>query len=661
MKHAVNQPNITPRKAGVSVSIALTLSALLFSATSYAENGGANRQQADIPTAGVQGFNPGMIISDEVFYNPNTMDANAIQVFLNSQGRSCTPGVAVITEQTTPKTSDSQTTDNSTPKPSAQTTDTPTPVPQTTDTPTPEVKTRNIPVPCLKDYVQKTFDRPADEYCGAYQGAAKESAALILAKVAQACQINPQSLLVTLQKEQGLVTASGTGLKLSSYQRAMGYGCPDSAPCDEKYYGFFNQVYNAAHRFRYYRKHPNKFRHRPGRVNALLYHPSRNPDGSYKCGSVDVFIENQATAGLYNYTPYTPNTAALQAGGGLGDECSSYGNRNFFRFFTSWFGSTGSSTAIPSMRIAGNDRVDTAAAISARAFPHGSQKVYIARSDGPIDALAGGTLVDGPVLLVPVNGTVPASVRNEINRARAVEIVALGGPSAIPDTVLSNVAQGRSTARLFGQNRFATAVAISREAFPKGAKRVYIADGIGRDNNGSPDAVIGGILTDGPVFIIDPRNPSSWDLVAAEVKTLKPNTVVALGGQQAVPDKALQHIAQGIAQGRLAGSDRYATAVAIASYAFPPHEVKSTKGMSVLSDNAVYIARGDNFADALVAGTLTDGPVLLMPSRVDTTPDEVHNYVSKLHPNTVIALGGLRAIHPDTVDAVVKSVKAGLR
>lgn len=660
MKHAINQPKRPIRKIGVSITVLAALGSLAFTTTAYAQSQFDDQiYQDSVPTAAVVGFNPGMIITDELFYNPNTMDANAIQNFLNAQGRSCVAGTAEVTE-TVPESPETngKATPGSDPTANSE-----------GSAPTPNTQTRQITIPCLKDYTQDTPDRPADDYCpGSYVGAPGESAALILAKVAQACQINPQALLVTLQKEQSLVTASGSHLKLTSYQRAMGYGCPDSAPCDEKYYGFFNQVYNAAHRFHYYKKHPKEFRHHAGKINDLLYHPAKNPDGSYKCGTKPVFIENQATAGLYNYTPYTPNEAALAAGGGLGDACSSYGNRNFYRFFTAWFGSTGSAESvrpadsIPSMRIAGNNRIDTAAAVSARAFPQGAQKVYIARADGPIDALAGGTLVDGPVLLVPVESAIPNSVRSEIERTRAVQVVALGGPGAIPDSVLADVAQGRDTARLFGQDRYSTAIAISREAYPQGAKRVYIADGVGRDREGSPDAVIGGILNDGPVFIIDPNNPESWNLVAGEVKNLNPDTVVALGGEGAVPNQALQHIAGGKAVARLAGKDRYSTAVAIASYVFPPQPgIIGVAGNSVLSDKALYIARGDNFADALVAGTLTDGPVLLMPSRTDTTPDEVHNYVANLHPNTVIALGGMGALHPDTVEATVKSVKAGLR
>ena len=56
--------------------------------------------------------------------------------------------------------------------------------------------------------------------------------------------------------------------------------------------------------------------------------------------SSPVYIQNQATANLYYYTPYQPNAAAIRAGYGEGDGCSSYGNRNFFQYFTDWFGAT---------------------------------------------------------------------------------------------------------------------------------------------------------------------------------------------------------------------------------------------------------------------------------------------------------------------------------
>jgi hypothetical protein len=69
-------------------------------------------------------------------------------------------------------------------------------------------------------------------------------------------------------------------------------------------------------------------------VNNIRYNPNA------ACGTSPVYIQNQATVNLYNYTPYQPNAAALAAGYGTGNACSAYGNRNFWNFFTDWFGPT---------------------------------------------------------------------------------------------------------------------------------------------------------------------------------------------------------------------------------------------------------------------------------------------------------------------------------
>jgi len=229
--------------------------------------------------ADLRGFDPGNIMSDEVFFDKSTMTEAEIQQFFAARIGACSPGAT-----------------------------------------------------CLINWRGDTWSRAADAQCGSYQGAASESAARIVYKVAQACGINPRVLIVTLQKEQGLVTSKNPSA--SAWRAAMGYGCPDTAPCDAQYYGFYNQVYKAAWQFKRYAVNPGGFRYRAGQWNTIQWHPSAS------CGSSSVYISNQATAGLYNYTPYRPNAAALAAGYGTGDSCSTYGNRNFFSYFTDWFGPT---------------------------------------------------------------------------------------------------------------------------------------------------------------------------------------------------------------------------------------------------------------------------------------------------------------------------------
>lgn len=154
-----------------------------------------------------------------------------------------------------------------------------------------------------------------------------ESAAQIIYNAAQDYHINPQVLLVLLEKEQGLITDKYPNN--IQYRSATGYGCPDTAACDTKYYGFRNQVRNAAALFHQVLSGGWSNYHVGN--NQVAYHPNG------ACGSSTVYIENLATAALYRYTPYQPNGAALNWSG---DACSSYGNRNFYHYFTEWFGST---------------------------------------------------------------------------------------------------------------------------------------------------------------------------------------------------------------------------------------------------------------------------------------------------------------------------------
>jgi hypothetical protein len=165
-----------------------------------------------------------------------------------------------------------------------------------------------------------------------------KSAAQIIWDAAQAHGINPQVLVVMLQKETAMVT--DTWAATWQYDRAMGYGCPDSGPngsanCDTNYYGFYNQVSNAAWQLKRYTTNPDSYNFKAGVTRNILWNVAPT-----NCGSSPVYIETQGTAALYNYTPYQPNAAALNNLYGTGDGCSAYGNRNFWRLFNDWFGST---------------------------------------------------------------------------------------------------------------------------------------------------------------------------------------------------------------------------------------------------------------------------------------------------------------------------------
>jgi hypothetical protein len=231
-------------------------------------------------------FNPGNIISDEQFFNGSAMSAAEIQSFLVAQVPTCRSSYACLStyRQTTPT-------------------------------------------------ITGTAGR-----CDTYVGQTNESAASIIARVGSACGISQKALLVLLEKEQSLVTSSTSSQ--GRFESATGMGCPDTAPCDSGYGGFMYQVYYAAKQFKIYAGNPTYFNHIAGRVNNVRYSPNAS------CGSSQVLIANQATAGLYNYTPYQPNAAALNNLYGTGDGCSAYGNRNFWRIYSDWFGSPTAGSAL---------------------------------------------------------------------------------------------------------------------------------------------------------------------------------------------------------------------------------------------------------------------------------------------------------------------------
>lgn len=249
----------------------------------------------------LDGFSAGNIISDAVFTDTATMSEAQIQSFFNSKVATCRGG-----------------TDED-----------------------------GRPIVCLKDFRMNTVNRPADTYCKGYSGASGESAARIIYRVSQSCGINPQVLIVMLQKEQSLVTH--TWPSAWRYDKALGQGCPDGGvSCDPKFVGFFHQVYGAARQMQIYMEGIYFKWYAPGKTWNLLWHPPvQVSPGVWKdvCGSAPVYIANKATSALYYYTPYQPNAAALRAGYGTGDSCSSYGNRNFYNYFTDWFGSTQSNPA----------------------------------------------------------------------------------------------------------------------------------------------------------------------------------------------------------------------------------------------------------------------------------------------------------------------------
>ena len=296
----------------------------------------------------------------------------------------------------------------------------------------------------------------------------------------------------------------------------------------------------------------------------------------------------------------------------------------------------GTSAPAKPNRIGGGGPTATAIAISRTAFPGGASEVYVARNDNPVDALAASVLPNGPILLAPSAGNVPTDVFNEIKRLHPSKIVVLGGEGAISADVagqLSTYTGVSNIVRLAGSNRVATAAAIAKYGYPGGSAKVYVADAMGSNGLGSPDAAAAGVLRDGPIVTVS-GNAADIATAGATVKALGASQVVALGGEGVVPSSRLSQVAGGAATGRIAGADRYLTAQAINRTVFP-------------SASHVYLASGSDLVYPLISGSLSDGPVLLVPANAQANTRDI---VTAFGNPTVTAIGDASAVSDNVLN-----------
>lgn len=244
------------------------------------------------------------------------------------------------------------------------------------------------PFTCITNYyeVPKTSPSPAipiNNY-GQYNAngtpyipPGSKSTAQLIYDAAQQYNINPKALIIKLSTESdGPLTSDVWPLKKQFYY-AMGAHCPDSGPggaanCDINYAGFSIQIAESARLLRSYLDGMEQSWWPYKRVGAGVDRSisgvgictGRNgvensncigwnvaPRG---CGGTVVHIQTKATAALYTYTPYQPNAAALNNMYGTGDYCSAYGNRNFWRVWNDWFGSTREAGYTPFFQLPGS-------------------------------------------------------------------------------------------------------------------------------------------------------------------------------------------------------------------------------------------------------------------------------------------------------------------
>jgi hypothetical protein len=151
----------------------------------------------------------------------------------------------------------------------------------------------------------------------------------IFYEAAKKYNISQKLLLVTAQKEQSAITTEN--LTEDQKNKLMGYCIYPGSLCSDKYLGIFAQIDAAAWQFRHYINNTKLYNFQKGKTSTTSDNKQVTP-------------KNDATAGLYNYTPYQ--------GGERGATVNDTGWGGNFLFWKAWAGWFGDPTKSYSKRLA---------------------------------------------------------------------------------------------------------------------------------------------------------------------------------------------------------------------------------------------------------------------------------------------------------------------
>lgn len=283
-------------------------------------------------------------------------------------------------------------------------------------------------------------------------------------------------------------------------------------------------------------------------------------------------------------------------------------------------------------RLSGAGRYDTAVAVSQKYSP-GVEAVFVATGQNFPDALsaaAAAASVGGPLLLTPSNA-LPAAVRAEIVRLAPETIYIAGSQGAVSSAVETSLRGIAPVERLGGASRYDTGNSLIQRIFPRAAQ-AFIATGRTFPDALAATGAAGSVSA--PVILVDGAQPTLTPETLALLGTLGVRSVTIVGGTGAVSPGIEGQLRSTYDTQRIGGAGRYETAANVNDAFFTPG-----------SANAVFLATGQNFPDAL-AGAALAGHVK-SPVYVTTAacvPEAAHLSLQRLAATSTVALGGTAVV-----------------
>ena len=342
--------------------------------------------------------------------------------------------------------------------------------------------------------------------------------------------------------------------------------------------------------------------------------------------------------------PFNPHSIALQSDGklvvaGMG-RLGANDDRNYNTVVARF---TGNPTFAPlprptvtPKRTFGSNRYETAIRLSEEFFQSETQELFIATGASFADALATGPIAGlrGAPVLLTQSKELSAQLTQEIQRLKPNKIVLVGGTSAISSNVENKIRDlGYPITRIYGANRFETAVALSRNQFEEGSSSVFVVSGESYADAVSAGPAAG--VLGAPLLLVGRTLlPSA---TREELQRLGPQKIFVIGGISAISQEifeTLKEFSDDIQ--RIAGDDRFETSALV-----------SQRFFSAGSPNS-FLVTGQDFPDALVAGSIasaSSSPVLI--SRSSCLPRSILLELNRVNPGTVHIVGGGNSLSPE--------------
>uniref|UniRef100_UPI00101AD12C cell wall-binding repeat-containing protein n=1 Tax=Miniphocaeibacter massiliensis TaxID=2041841 RepID=UPI00101AD12C len=202
-----------------------------------------------------------------------------------------------------------------------------------------------------------------------------------------------------------------------------------------------------------------------------------------------------------------------------------------------------------------------------------------------------------------------------VNPSKGNEAILMGGTAAISNKVQGKLTKYDTVRRVFGADRYGTAIAASKEMYKTGAKTVVIASG--QQFSDELTATVYANIIDAPILLTEKGSIAQKTIT--EIERLGAKNIIIIGGDAVISNGVQSRLSKLGSVRRIVGADRYSTAVKIAK------EIQ--KEVGTISE--VALVNGTNFPDAIsMTSYAVDRkiPILLTePAKLNSNTEKLVN------------------------------------